>query len=81
MRVLIETNERLKQDLEAKTETDSRQIEMKVAKALENERKSAKEEAEAREREVKDLHRLIGEYKRETEWAKGEISGVRDELK
>jgi len=81
LRLLLDANERLKTELELKTESDSRQVELRVTRALEADRKRGKEESEARELEVKDLHRLIGEYKRETEWAKGEIGGVREELR
>lgn len=40
-----------------------------------------KEDSEGKEAEIKELHRLIGEYKRESEWSKGELSGFKDELK
>jgi chromosome segregation ATPase len=60
---------------------DSRQLELRVAKALDAERKLSKNEFESLERESKDLQRLLGEYKREAEWAKGEMVGVRDELR
>ena len=81
LRHLVDANERLKAELELKTESDARQVDLRVSRALEGERKRAREEAEAREHEVKDLHRLLGEYKRESEWAKAEIAGVREELR
>ena len=52
-----------------------------MAKALDAERKLSKNEFESLDRESKELQRLLGEYKREAEWAKGEIFGVRDELR
>ena len=48
---------------------------------MDAERKLSKNEFESLERESKELQRLLGEYKREAEWAKGEIVGVRDELR
>ena len=60
---------------------DSRQLELRVAKALDAERKLSKNEFESLDRESKELQRLLGEYKREAEWAKGEMVGVRDELR
>jgi hypothetical protein len=52
-----------------------------VAKALDAERKLCKNEFESLDRESKEMQRLLGDYKKDAEWAKGEIVGVRDELR
>jgi hypothetical protein len=67
LRLLLDLNERLKADLELKSEGDARAVELRVGKALEGERRRAREEGDAREAEVKELHRMIGEYKGEAE--------------
>jgi hypothetical protein len=81
LRLLIERNTFLERDLIERQEEIDKQLDKRVAKVLDTERRLNKNLMEEREREIKDLRQLILTQQTEAQRTQAELISLREEVR